>query len=108
MTVHLNAIEQYSTVVLLGFQFYVVCNFGKFTSFALDTVRSESQSLILIRPCFFFRSKGGGLSVELIVGLSLGGAILLVLVTVTACYFRKRRQNKGMNAATRLQRKHLQ
>ena len=30
-----------STVVLFVFQFYPVCNFGKFMSFGLGTVRSE-------------------------------------------------------------------
>ena len=31
MTTHLKAVEQCFTVVLFVFQFYPVCNFGKFT-----------------------------------------------------------------------------
>ena len=34
-------VEQYFTVVLFVFQFYPVCNFGKFISFGLGTIRSE-------------------------------------------------------------------
>ena len=37
----LKDVEQYLTVVLFVFQFYPVCNFGKFISFGLGTVRSE-------------------------------------------------------------------
>ena len=41
MTIHWKAVEQYFTVVMFVFQFYPVCNFGKFINFVLDTVRSE-------------------------------------------------------------------
>ena len=34
--------EQYFTVMLFVFQFYPVCNFGKFINFGLGTVRGES------------------------------------------------------------------
>ena len=36
-----KAVEQSFTVVLFIFPFYPVSNFGKFTSFGLDTVGSE-------------------------------------------------------------------
>ena len=35
------AVEQYFTVVLVVFQFFPVCNFGKFINFGLDTDRSK-------------------------------------------------------------------
>ena len=35
MTIHWNAVEQFV------FQFFLVCNFGNFFNFGLDTVRSE-------------------------------------------------------------------
>ena len=35
MTIHWKAVEQYFTVVLFVFQFYPVCNFGKFIKFGL-------------------------------------------------------------------------
>ena len=41
MTIHWKAVEQCFTVVLFVFQFYLVCNFGKFISFGLDTVKRE-------------------------------------------------------------------
>ena len=41
MIIRWKAVEQYFTVVLLGFQFYLVCNFGKCISFGLGTVRNE-------------------------------------------------------------------
>ena len=41
MTIHWKAIEQYFTVVLFVFQFFPVCNFGKFASFGLGSVRGE-------------------------------------------------------------------
>ena len=41
MTMHWKAAEQYFTVVLFVFQFYPVCNFGKFIRFGLGIVRSE-------------------------------------------------------------------
>ena len=51
MTIHWKAVEQYLTVVLFVFQFYSVCNFGKFINFGLDTVRSERFN------CFFFSKR---------------------------------------------------
>ena len=36
-----KAAEQYSTVVFSFFNFYQVCNFGKFINFGHGTVRSE-------------------------------------------------------------------
>ena len=41
--IHWKTVEQYITVVLLVlfFQFYPVCNFGKLINFGLATVRSE-------------------------------------------------------------------
>ena len=41
MAIHWKAFEQYFTVVLFGFQFQPVCNFGKFVNCGLGTVRSE-------------------------------------------------------------------
>ena len=41
MTIYWKAVEQYFTVVLSVFQFYPVCNFGKFINCGLGTVRSE-------------------------------------------------------------------
>ena len=41
MIIHWKAVDQYSTVVLFVFQFYPLCNFGKFISFGLGTVRRE-------------------------------------------------------------------
>ena len=41
MTIHWKAVEQYFTVVLFVFSFYLVRNFGKLISFRLGTVRSE-------------------------------------------------------------------
>ena len=35
VTIHWKAVEQYFIVVLLGFQFYPVCNFEKFVNFGL-------------------------------------------------------------------------
>ena len=35
MTIHWKAVQQFFTVVLFGFQFYLVCNFGKFIDFLL-------------------------------------------------------------------------
>ena len=46
MTLHWKAVEQYFTVVLLVFQFYPGCNFGKFINFGLNsTVRNERVNL---------------------------------------------------------------
>ena len=47
MTIHWNAVEQYYAMVLFVLQFYLVCNFGKFISFGLGTVRSEKGSSVL-------------------------------------------------------------
>ena len=41
MTIDWKAFERYFTVVQFVFQFYPVCNFGKFMNFGLGTVRSE-------------------------------------------------------------------
>ena len=41
MTIHWKAVEQYFTELLFVFQFYPVCNFGKFVNFGLGTVRIE-------------------------------------------------------------------
>ena len=42
VTIHWKEVEQYFTVVVLfGFQFYPVYNFGKFINFGLGTVRSD-------------------------------------------------------------------
>ena len=41
VTIHWKAVDQYFTVVLFVFQFYPVCNFGKFMNFELGTVRSD-------------------------------------------------------------------
>ena len=41
VTIHWKAVEQYFTVVVVGFQFYPVCNFRKFNNFGLGSVRSE-------------------------------------------------------------------
>ena len=41
VTINWKAVEQYFTVVLFVFQFYSVCDFGKFISFGLGTIRSE-------------------------------------------------------------------
>ena len=41
MTIHWKAVKQYFTVVLFRFQFYPVCNFGKFISFGIGTVKRE-------------------------------------------------------------------
>ena len=51
MTIHWKAVEQYFTVVLFVFLSYPVCNFGKFISYGLNTVRSEiveRLSLVII------------------------------------------------------------
>ena len=37
----LESFEQYFTVLLYVFQFYPVCNFGKFINFGLSTARNE-------------------------------------------------------------------
>ena len=42
MTIHWKVVEQYFTVVLFVFQFYPVCNVGKFINFGLGTVKSET------------------------------------------------------------------
>ena len=48
MAIHLKAVEQYLTVLLFGFQsVYPVCNFGKFISFGLATVRNEKVQLVI-------------------------------------------------------------
>ena len=41
MIIYWEAVEQYFTVMQFGFQFYPVCNFGKFITFGLSTVMSE-------------------------------------------------------------------
>ena len=41
MTIWWKAVEHYFTVVLFVFQFQPVCDFGKFISFVLGTLRSE-------------------------------------------------------------------
>ena len=41
VTSHCYAIEQYVTVVRFAFQFYPVCDFGKFISFGLVWQRQE-------------------------------------------------------------------
>ena len=41
VTIRCKAVEQYFTVVLFVFQFYPVCNFGKFIFLGLGAVRSE-------------------------------------------------------------------
>ena len=41
----MEAVEQYSTVVLFVFRFYPVCKFGKFINFGPGTVRSERGKL---------------------------------------------------------------
>ena len=46
MTIDWKAVQQYFTVVLFVFQFYPVCNFGKFISLGLGTVRSEGDNII--------------------------------------------------------------
>ena len=51
MTIHWKAVEQFFTVVLFLFQFYRVCNFGKFISFELETVRSERLSEPIVICC---------------------------------------------------------
>ena len=45
MRIHWKAVEQYFIVVLFVFQFYPVCNFGKFIIFGLGTVKSERVKL---------------------------------------------------------------
>ena len=40
-TIYWKAVEQYFTVKLFVFQFYPVCDFGKFINLALGTIRSE-------------------------------------------------------------------
>ena len=42
MITHWKAVEQYFTVVLFVFQYYLVCDFGTFINFGLETVWSES------------------------------------------------------------------
>ena len=37
---------QYFTLVLFVFQFFPVCNFGKFLNFGVGTVRSERVKLL--------------------------------------------------------------
>ena len=44
MTIHCKAVEQYFTVVLFVFQYYPVCNFGKFIN--LDLALSGMKGLI--------------------------------------------------------------
>ena len=53
MTIHSKAVEKYFSEVLFVFQFYPVCNFGKFINFGLGTVRSErvKQQFIAIFGC---------------------------------------------------------
>ena len=48
---HWKAVEQCFTVVLFDFQCYPVCNFGKFISFGLDTVRIERVKPEMLRGC---------------------------------------------------------
>ena len=47
MPIHWKAVEQYFTVVLFVFQCNPVCNFGKFISFGLGTVKSEGIKILL-------------------------------------------------------------
>ena len=47
MTIHWKAVEQYFTVLVV-FQFYSVCNFGKFINFGLGTVRSEKVTNTIV------------------------------------------------------------
>ena len=49
MAVRWKAVELYFTVVLFVFQFYPVCNFGKFDNFGFDIIRSERVKIILSR-----------------------------------------------------------
>ena len=44
MTIHWKAVEQHFTAVLFVFQFYPVCNFGKFITFGLDTCQELKGS----------------------------------------------------------------
>ena len=41
MTICWKAVEQYFTVLLFVFQFYLVCNLGKLINFELGTAKSE-------------------------------------------------------------------
>ena len=45
-----KAVEQCFSMVLFVFQVYPVCNFGKFISFGLGTVRRERVKIINFYP----------------------------------------------------------
>ena len=45
MTIYWKAVEQYFTVGLFVFQFYLVCNSGKFAPFNLDLALSGLKGL---------------------------------------------------------------
>ena len=47
MTIYWKAVEQYITVVLFAFKFFLVCNFGKFINFELVIVVSERVKFII-------------------------------------------------------------
>ena len=46
MTIRWKAVEQYLTVVLFVFEFFLVCYFGKCISFEPCAVRSERVKLV--------------------------------------------------------------
>ena len=48
MTIHWKVVAQYFSVVLFGFPFYPVCNFGNFINFRLGTVSSEMVNTVFI------------------------------------------------------------
>ena len=58
MTIHWKAVEQYFTVVLFVFRFYLVCNFGIFVNFGLGTVRSERVKVVSEIFCATFKCYG--------------------------------------------------
>ena len=47
MTIHWKAFEKQFTVVLLGFQFYPVCNCRKFINVGFGTFRSERVNVVM-------------------------------------------------------------
>ena len=61
MSIHWKAVEQFFTVALFVFQFYTVCNFGKFITSGLGTVRSERVKVADNSSKHFFLYESGPL-----------------------------------------------
>ena len=57
MTVHWKAVDQCFTVVLFGFQYSPVFNFGKFINFGHGTVGSERVNPLVVLDRQFISMK---------------------------------------------------